>query len=178
MPPKRGSSGSSRESRVFDTRVLRLMNKGTDSWQNVQMLKWCRQYGIRVTWNILYGFPGEEDQWYEEMAAMLPALVHLQPPTAVGPVNFCRNSAYYDQADHYQIQLQPDSAYQHIIPWPPDTRADVLYSFAVATSSEQRDLPGLKAVQQAVRHWQSRFSVPELPQLTMRFARGCPDCGG
>ena len=156
----------------FDTRILRLMNKGISGWQNVQLLKWCRQYGIRVAWNILYGSPGEEDSWYQEMAQFLPALAHLQPPSAVGPVNFCRNSAYYDEADKYNLRLKPDSPWRHIIPWPEETIADVLYSFVLETEGDEAvERLGLKALQQAASQWKTRFAAPELPLLLMKQAQ-------
>ena len=43
----------------LSTHVLQLMRKGVTALQNIQLLKWCRQYGVTVAWNLLYGFPGE-----------------------------------------------------------------------------------------------------------------------
>ena len=43
----------------FSSHVLKLMRKGVTAIQNIQMLKWCREYGVDVAWNLLYGFPGE-----------------------------------------------------------------------------------------------------------------------
>jgi ribosomal peptide maturation radical SAM protein 1 len=42
--------------------VLQLMRKGSTALQNVQLLKWCREHGVRPEWNLLYGFPGETAQ--------------------------------------------------------------------------------------------------------------------
>ena len=39
--------------------VLELMRKGTTGLRNVELLKWCREYGVTPLWNLLYGFPGE-----------------------------------------------------------------------------------------------------------------------
>ena len=35
------------------------MRKGVTAIQNVQLLKWCFEYDVEPSWNILYGFPGE-----------------------------------------------------------------------------------------------------------------------
>ncbi len=43
----------------LSSHVLKLMKKGVTGIQNIQLLKWCREYGIEVAWNLLYGFPGE-----------------------------------------------------------------------------------------------------------------------
>src|SRR4029077_7134134 len=37
--------------------VLALMDKGIQGWQNVQLLKWARELGLRLSWSILWGFP-------------------------------------------------------------------------------------------------------------------------
>jgi hypothetical protein len=50
--------------------VLKLMDKG------VQLLKWSRELGRRLSWSILWGFPGKKDDWYTDMAGWLPALEH------------------------------------------------------------------------------------------------------
>ena len=47
--------------------VLKLMRKGTTALQNVQLLKWCREHGVKAEWNVLYGFPGELPEDYEAM---------------------------------------------------------------------------------------------------------------
>ena len=66
----------------LSTHVLRLMHKGVRAAQNVNLLRWARYYGIDVAWNLLWGFPGETAEDYAEQAAVVPHLVHLQPPRA------------------------------------------------------------------------------------------------
>ena len=43
---------------TLSTPVLRLMHKGTTALQNLQFLKWARELGIEVVWNLLWGIPG------------------------------------------------------------------------------------------------------------------------
>ncbi len=38
--------------------VLRLMRKGVTAAQNINLLRWAQYYGIEVSWNLLWGFPG------------------------------------------------------------------------------------------------------------------------
>ena len=35
--------------------------------QNVFVLKWFRYYGVEVSWNLLYGFPGESVEDYKDL---------------------------------------------------------------------------------------------------------------
>jgi hypothetical protein len=66
--------------------VLKLMRKGTTALRNVQLLKWCREYGVAVDYNILYGFPGETADDYQQMLDLLRSIAFLGGPSATGPV--------------------------------------------------------------------------------------------
>ena len=88
--------------------VLRLMRKGTTGLRNVQLLKWAREYGIVVEWNLLYGFPGETREDYADTMRLLPAIRFLRPPCAVGPIRMDRFSPYYDSpADFGLTNVRP-----------------------------------------------------------------------
>ena len=50
--------------------TLKLMAKGVTELQNIQLLKWCMEFGVSVDWNFLYGFPGERDEELEQVASM------------------------------------------------------------------------------------------------------------
>ena len=41
----------------LSTPVLRLVNKGVTTLQNLQTLKWAKEFGIQLQWNIICGFP-------------------------------------------------------------------------------------------------------------------------
>jgi ribosomal peptide maturation radical SAM protein 1 len=58
----------------LDDNVLGLIGKGNSTLMNLQLLKWCREFGIHAAWNMLSGVPGESDSWYEAMAKWLPAI--------------------------------------------------------------------------------------------------------
>lgn len=64
----------------FSTELLKLMKKGTSRIRHVQFLRWAKEYGIHLSYNILNGFPGEKAEWYTSMAKFLPEIRHLQPP--------------------------------------------------------------------------------------------------
>jgi ribosomal peptide maturation radical SAM protein 1 len=64
----------------LSTNVLRLMRKGVDTVQNIALLKWAALYSVGLTWNVLYGFPGETVEDYKAFEALVPKLTHLPPP--------------------------------------------------------------------------------------------------
>jgi ribosomal peptide maturation radical SAM protein 1 len=62
--------------------ILQLMRKGTTGLQNIQLLKWCRDYGIHADWNLLYGFPRRDPRGLPGHARDPP--LHPPPDAALG----------------------------------------------------------------------------------------------
>jgi len=95
--------------------VLRLMRKGTTALQNIQLLKWCAEYGVVPEWNFLYGFPGESPEAYTQMTDLVGALTHLPPPSGSGPLRLDRFSPYHaDPAGFGMTAVRPFAPYRHL----------------------------------------------------------------
>ena len=110
--------------------VLKLMRKGTSGLKNVQLLKWCREYGVGVDWNLLYGFPGESSEDYDQILAMLPAIEFLDPPAACGPIRMDRFSPYFDSADEFGLtNVRPMKPYAYLYPFPHTSLMRIAYHF-------------------------------------------------
>lgn len=110
--------------------ILRLMRKGTTALRNIQMLKWCREYGVGVDWNILYGFPGETRAHYDRMLELLPAIRHLQPPGACGPIRLDRFSPYFERAHDFGLRnVRPIPAYGFLYPFGRRSAERIAYYF-------------------------------------------------
>jgi ribosomal peptide maturation radical SAM protein 1 len=111
------------------TSTLKLMRKGTTAHQNVQFLKHCALHGIEPSWNLLIGFPGEQEDVYKKYIADLPALVHLPPPSGVFPVRFDRFSPYFMRAAEYDLKLRPLEFYELVYPFPAEALMQLAYFF-------------------------------------------------
>ncbi|WP_390914056.1 RiPP maturation radical SAM C-methyltransferase [Pseudosulfitobacter sp. SM2401] len=109
--------------------VLDLMDKGTTAMINVQLLKYARESGVRLSWNILMGFPGEQDDWYDEVAEWLPLIAHLQPPAGVGMIRFDRFSPYHNTPEKFGLRLRPLRSYSYIYPMSREQLDDMAYFF-------------------------------------------------
>jgi ribosomal peptide maturation radical SAM protein 1 len=110
--------------------VLRLMRKGTTALRNVQLLKWCREYGVAVDFNILYGFPGETADDYRQMLELLRAIRFLGGPSACGPVRLDRFSPYFEASASFGIiNVRPMAAYRHLYPFAGELLHDIAYYF-------------------------------------------------
>lgn len=111
--------------------VLGLMKKGVSTMQNLQLLKWCMEYAVRVDWNVLWGFPGEAPADYEAMARMVPWLVHLQPPARGSRIRLDRHSPNFKEADAFGFRrVRPSPSYGLVYDdLPPPAWSELAYFF-------------------------------------------------
>jgi len=98
------------------TRLLKLMNKGVTAIQNLQLLKWCYEFAIFPAWNLLYGFPGETAEDYQNFPRIFRAISHLCPPTGTNPVIFERFSPYFFDREKYSLTLEASPFYKLLFP--------------------------------------------------------------
>ncbi len=150
--------------------ALALMEKGTRAWINVQLLKWARELGLFVSWNVLCGFPGEADDWYAETAALVPLLEHLQAPSnGLRPVRFDRFSPHQTRPADFDLTLRPGWAYRYVYPLDDDALADLVYVFERADEAPRDGFggPGRDALAAALDAWAQRFRGGVPPILCM-----------
>jgi ribosomal peptide maturation radical SAM protein 1 len=101
----------------MSTRILKLMRKGCTMLQNVLCLKWCRYYGVRASWNLLVGFPGETDLDYSGQLQVLKSISHLEPPQSCGRIWLERFSPYYTDGDVFGVlNRRPSRSYSFVYP--------------------------------------------------------------
>ncbi|HET7570185.1 MAG TPA: RiPP maturation radical SAM C-methyltransferase [Gammaproteobacteria bacterium] len=136
--------------------VLKLMKKGVSALQNIQTLKWGKQYGIDVGWNIITGFPGEQPAVYEEMAALIPKLHHLQPPTGVGDFAVHRFSPCFTKPQEHGIRvLGADRRYRYVYPVDDTLLDELVYRFEYELLPEFSSTDGMKKpLHAAYKVWQ------------------------
>jgi len=154
----------------LDNRVLKLLGKGNSALMNLQLLKWSRQYGINVSWNLLAGIPGEEDDWYLEMAEWLPAIFHLQPPSGVTRIRYDRFSPYQARPSDYCLELEPSRAYRYVYPLPTESLMRLAYFFEESDGQKHihraiQERPGIQQLQHSVLAWRQLWNRPSLPTL-------------
>lgn len=110
--------------------ALVLMRKGTTAAHNVALMRWGRELGVRVLWNLIYGFPREDPADYARNLAMMQQIVHLPPPSGIGPMRLDRFSPAFDRwREHGFTAIEPASAYGHVFPFPAATLAEMATYF-------------------------------------------------
>jgi ribosomal peptide maturation radical SAM protein 1 len=145
--------------------VLRLMNKGSTTLQNVQLLRWCEEQGVVADWNLLYGFPGEEPADYDEMLPIIDAIDFLRPPSGLGPVRLDRFSPYHAAPErHGIVDVRAMDVYRHLYDLPEDALDHVACYFDFAYADGRRPLDHAGAVVHRVQRWISEGASGRLTQ--------------
>ena len=140
---------------TLDTALLRLMRKGTTALQNVQALKLAAEAGIYVEWLALWGFPGETADSYRAIAALVPKLVHLQPPSAFLRVRADRFSPYFRDPAGYGVTLAPLPAYRHLFPFDDAAISRLGYHWSMHSECLDHPEPAMADVGAAYAGWRA-----------------------
>jgi ribosomal peptide maturation radical SAM protein 1 len=143
--------------------VLKLMDKGVSGLRNVRTLRDCESACLTVSWNWLYGFPGETAADYAEVLRQLPALAHLQPPSAAGRILLERFSPYFrDPALGFPERTSAD-LYRHVYRLPEEEKADLVYLFD--TPDRGLDEASAAELTAQVHAWHDRYADSHLQRF-------------
>ncbi|HEU4597746.1 MAG TPA: RiPP maturation radical SAM C-methyltransferase [Pyrinomonadaceae bacterium] len=150
------------------TSTLKLMKKGTTSFNNIKFLINCLIYDIYPVWNLLVGFPGEGAEVYRAYLRDIPKLVHLPPPTGVYPVRFDRYSPYFNQAKEYGLNLRPLPFYELTYPFEGSSLGNLAYYFGDQNYDSEyfrTVVEHITQLQQAVEAWKQKWNGTPPPML-------------
>lgn len=158
--------------------ILKALRKGTTAYQNLLLLRRGRSSGLSIYWNLLHSIPNAKDEWYGEMAQLIPLVTHLQPPVGFAQVHYDRFSPYWKEPEKYGLELRPAFGYEMVYPFLPQDLWDIAYFFE---TQKQRDeflkldaeqSPGLQALTRAVGAWRSAFNARERATLSVYTGDG------
>lgn len=158
----------------LSTPVLELMNKGTNAFQCLNMLKYCVKYGVLPGWNLLIGFPQMTGDMYEGLLSILPRLFHLFPPGILNPVRIDRYSTYWQNSEKYNLVLALFTAYEYIYPYDHEVLSKIAYHFEDRNYGSERYYllsEYFPKLQERLNDWKRRWQtkdVENFPRLTLR----------
>lgn len=140
----------------FSTRVLKLMRKGTTALQNVELLKWCKHFGVKCNWNLMYGLPGEEPNEYEEMVSLIAGLHHLEPPQGCGLVRVDRFSPFFVNPEQFGLSnVRCDRSYAYVYDLPESELANLAYYFEHDYADGRDPSTYTGGLREAVDNWEA-----------------------
>jgi ribosomal peptide maturation radical SAM protein 1 len=150
----------------FNSRVLKLMNKGTTGCLNIRILRDAQTVGLMPAWNYLYGFPGETEGDYSAILDQFPALFHLAPPSPqASRIAIERFSPYFNRPELGFANLRPAAQYYMNYNIAEPELFDLAYIFDAPQRGVSDEVGG--AINAAVRQWldchrRSRFTYCDL----------------
>jgi ribosomal peptide maturation radical SAM protein 1 len=147
----------------LSSKVLEMMRKGVKKLQNIQLLKWCKELGVKPYWNMLWGFPGEDPQEYTSMTNLVPCLVHLQPPCSASSIRLDRFSPNFDDPESFGFtNVQPYPSYSYIYPLSSETVFNLAYYFTFEYNVAQNVESYSKALLEQIRIWREAYAESDL----------------
>jgi ribosomal peptide maturation radical SAM protein 1 len=150
--------------------VLKIMKKGVLAIQNIQLLKWCTEFGIKADWNIICGFPGENPAEYEKMARLIPLLCHLQPPARCSELRLDRFSPNFTRSSELGFSnVRPYEAYHDIYEGlPPDAIANLAYFFEADSITSGKLVEYTADLTKAIDEWRRAYSNSRLTYVEFK----------
>ncbi len=155
----------------LSTRVLKLIDKGVTARQNIELLRFARAAGLALNWNHLIGLPGDQSKDYWKVIELIPALVHLNPPSGLFGLSIDRFSPYFERPENYGVRdIKPMASYFHVLPDEADVFS-VAYHFSADYNSESKvDRELQKALQDAIDRWRNLWRQGECAVPTLSVA--------
>jgi ribosomal peptide maturation radical SAM protein 1 len=135
--------------------ILKLMRKGVTALQNIRLLKWCAELGIKASWNVIYGFPQEPVSDYERMADLVKSLTHLQPPDLVH-LGVERFSPYHQRPEDFGLTAcRPLRQYEFIYRFPHVNLEHLAYCFEYAHADHRDPETYVGSLRKAIDEWKT-----------------------
>ena len=141
----------------LSTPILKLMRKGTTALRNIEFLKQCRQAGVYVDWNLLFGFPGERVEDYARSLDLASLITHLDAPSSVGEIRLDRFSPNFEQAEARGFtNVRPWRLFKYVYPFDRDALMDLVYYFDCDRREDFDDHDHLRRLAEHVAGWKQR----------------------
>lgn len=143
--------------------ILRIMRKGVTALQNIQLLKWCSEFNMRVVYNLIWGFPGESPDDYQKMLEMIPLITHLRPPVGAGNIRIDRFSPNFNT--HREMgfsKLTPYPAYRHVYPFDPGVVGNLAYFFVPEYENNAIERSTTRGLSEAIKNWEEIYTQSDL----------------
>ncbi|RKZ54451.1 MAG: hypothetical protein DRR16_07185 [Candidatus Parabeggiatoa sp. nov. 3] len=146
---------------AISTSLLKRMNKGIRTFQNIATMRYARIFDVAINWNLLYGFPGDQKEDYEETLRYLPLLHHLTPPILFS-VKIERFSLYFYKPSEFGIKnLRPLDSYSEVLPEHVDPRK-IAYRFTCEYDSGSLENPEIiDKLKNEITLWRSKWLPKE-----------------
>lgn len=154
----------------MDDGLLEKMSKGTTTFHNLMFMKGCAERGVRVSHNIILGFPDASTEDLATQVRHLEMIPHLDPPFAI-ELSFVRFSPYYHEKERYGfVNWHADEFYRSIYPDQLDIEK-IAYEYQIEREVPREHQALYRRTMELIRSWQAAWMQPSRPYLWLE-----PDC--
>ncbi len=151
---------------ALSTSLLKRMSKGVTASRNIYFLRNARSLDLDITWNLLYGFPGDIIEEYQETIQLIPQIIHLKPPESFGIMCLQRFSKYYNNPDTFGIKnIRPIDAYQLFLPENADIDKVAYYFSGDFECFSKKDQLLISEITKLVEKWIKLWRGNYIPKL-------------
>lgn len=138
----------------LSSHVLTLMDKGVKGIQNVQLLRWSKEMGFDISWNIICGFPGETPEDYRQIAEWVARIPHLQPPLVVTRFRLDRFSPMFSNPHKYGIlNLRSSPGQRLCYPFEEESLQRIAYFLDCDPPTSPETMHQINIMWASVDHW-------------------------
>jgi hypothetical protein len=124
---------------------------------------------MKVGWNMLTGFPGENEEDYQQQLRILPLLRHLPPPEGTGRIWLERFSPYFFDRSFPVRNVRPLEVYRFIYPEEQINLDEISYFFRYDMDSTLPD-DSHRDLRREIEQWQSSWKRKPRPALIYQRA--------
>jgi ribosomal peptide maturation radical SAM protein 1 len=150
--------------------LLRQMRKPFTVRGNLETLRYARSVGIDLKWVLLFGFPRDDNDEYEEMLHTISLIRHLQPPFWMSPLKVCRFSKYQTVPGEFGItDLRPSNIHQDMFPSEADQNKLAFYFTGEFEAQSRQNPKFINSLWHEYLSWQESWSSYET--LKLEFLR-------
>jgi ribosomal peptide maturation radical SAM protein 1 len=153
----------------FSTSILALMRKALKAIDNIAFLKYAREYGLHLAYNVLCRIPGEEPEEYHKLVRNLPKITHLEPPNGLSAVQYHRFSAYHSEPQRFSIRLKPYRGYQMLYPFEKSVIENLAYFFEITPPLVKPEVVSyIRDLNLVINQWRNQY-LEDICTLSWHF---------
>jgi hypothetical protein len=153
------------------------MKKGVTGSQNVAFLRWCAELGLQAHWNLIFGFPKEDEADYRLNLTVMRKIIHLRPPDGGSPIRLDRFSPNYaNWKENGFSEIRPMPAYRHVFGLSAEDLRETAYYFDYDHPNLKRVIDLAETLLCQVDIWREKNLNGEAGELAVRPVPGGGYC--
>lgn len=157
---------------ALSSRLLKLMRKGVHARQNLGLLRYARIVGMKLNWNLICGFPNDELAVYSETMALVPLIVHLEPPSGMWHLSIDRFSPYFFEPDVHKVtNIRPLPVYKDLLPPTADVAKIAYHFLGDYPSDTHRFIEQVRELNTQIQHWVGAWEKPYKNRPELKITR-------